>query len=263
VSTPPLLPLTGRATLPHGTMKGATHHEDTMDELDVTLPTPTRAQPATLKILEFARHYLECGNQVEAARRAGFQGTDAALKQTAQRLLARDDVGLYVAKHLTALISPEEVGSILSEIARASIEHFIKIQADGSIEWDFSTPQAQSNLRIIKSIKQTAHGLHVTIHDPLPALALIAKYTRLDDAKTTQRRAVEALLAQLPAETRAFVREHIEREASADVIEGETPAAVPDDLDLSFLRPGVLPVDVRGEDEVDAEADGWEGDPDE
>ena len=229
-----------------------------MDHLDVSLPTPVAQQPATLKILQFAKHYLECGNQVEAARRAGYQGTDTTLQGIAKRLLERDDVGLYVAKHLTTLISPEEVGSILSEFARGSIEHFIKIQDDGSFVWDFSTPQAQSNLRLIKSIKPTKYGLQLTLHDPLPALALIAKYSRLEDAKTMQRRAVEAFLAQLPAETRAFVQAHIEQEQSGDVIEGETLAEVPDDMDLSFLRPGVMPVDDRDLDEVNDELESEE-----
>ena len=223
------------------------------DDLDVMLPAPASAQPSTLKILKFAHAYLETGNGTESARRAGYQGSDINLARLARKLLERDDVGMYVARHLASLISPEEVGSILSEIARGSIEHFLQINDDGSISWDFSTPQAQSNLRLIKSIKQTAHGLHVTIHDPLPALALIAKYTSPVDSRTMQRQSVERFLAQLPPETRNYVRDQVAN-ADVPVIEGK-PVIIPEDLDLSFLNPGVLPVDDRPDVEVDAEDD--------
>src|SRR5262245_9627175 len=94
---------------------------------DETLPIPAAQLPTTLKTLKFAQYYLELGDPLEAARRAGFKAaSDTALRQVAQRLLDRDDVGLYVGQHLKALISPEEAGSILSDIARSDIGVFMK-----------------------------------------------------------------------------------------------------------------------------------------
>lgn len=210
--------------------------------------------PTTIKTLKFAQYYLELGNAQEAARRAGFSApTDAALANLGHRLLQRDDVGLYIAKHLKALLSPEEAGSILSDIARSDISVFMKFLPDGTFVWDFTTPQAQASMHLIRSIKQTKHGMEVQFYDKLQALALIAKYTRLEDPKSMQRRAVEALLAQLPPDQRARVREELTREHSPDVIEGECPAPfVGPDVDLSFLRAGTaVPGDV-------APADGFE-----
>lgn len=213
------------------------------------LPVVAEA-PATIKTLKFAQYYLELGNAVEAARRAGFTApSDAALAAVGHRLLQRDDVGLYIAKHLKALLSPEEAGSILSDIARSDISVFMKFSEDGSWAWDFTTPEAQANMHLIQSIKQTRNGLEVKFWDKIQALALIAKYTRLEDPKSMQRRAVEALLAQLPPEQRARVREELTREHSPDVIEGERPVSfVEPGEDLSFLRAGtVVPDDPEEE----------------
>lgn len=208
---------------------------------DETLPIPAERLPTTVKTLKFAQYYLETGSPLEAARRAGFKASsEAALSLLGNRLLEREDVSLYVVQHLKALISSEEAGSILSDIARGDISVFMKFKPEGGWDWDFSTPQAQANMHLIRAIKATKHGYEIQFYDKLQALALIAKYTGLDDPKSASRRAVERLLVQLSPEQRAQVREELLREPSADLIEGERGTLVDSDEDLSFLRAGAF-----------------------
>lgn len=213
--------------------------DDTTERAPLPVPAPPQHQPATVKQLHFARYYLETGNGIESARRAGYKGSDGALRNIADGLLERDDVGLYIGKHLEALMSPEEAGSILSDIARGDIGHFLAIdpEAPQGIRIDLSSPEAQSHRHLIRSIKTTRFGVEIQLYDKLTALALIARYTQLENPTSMRRRAVESLISRLSPEERVQVREDLMREWSTDVIEGETPAVVDlTDDDLSFLE---------------------------
>lgn len=184
--------------------------------------------PTTMKQIHFAKAYVECGDVLEAARRAGYRGNDYSLRVIGTRLLNQEDVRGLIRRHLKSVITPEEVASIISDIARGSVEHFlardehgnIKTNEEGQIQFDFSTLEAQTNFHLIKSIKNTRYGPSIELHDKLAALALIAKIVKVEDQKAMARRMMESVLDALPPELRGKVISHMNREVSNDVIEG-------------------------------------------
>ncbi len=61
----------------------------------------------------------------------------------------------------TLAMSAEEAMARMSDFARASFEHFIRLTEDGGFVIDLSTPRALSKIHMIKKIKQkktTYHG---------------------------------------------------------------------------------------------------------
>lgn len=79
----------------------------------------------------FADKYLEgrCRNGAEAARQAGY--SEKAAKETACRLLKEPDVREYIDEKLAeARLSANEVLSLLSDQANASLEDFVDIGLD-------------------------------------------------------------------------------------------------------------------------------------
>lgn len=178
----------------------------------------------TLMRLKFAEAYLETGNAREAARRAGYQGSDKALDGVASRLLKRDDVSNLLVEHLRKLMSPDEAQSILADIARSSIANFVTIDPEtGQITgYDFASERAQANMHTIKSLKMGKHGPEIQLYDKIGSLALVMKSVVSDDPTKRQRRTVEAFLSILPE----GVREQVLRAISdgGDAIEGERVA---------------------------------------
>lgn len=187
---------------------------------------PAGETRTTLMRLKFAEFYLETGNAREAARRAGYQGTDRALDGVASRLLKREDVGNLLTQHLRKLLAPEEAHSILADIARSSIADFVKIDSEtGQITgFDFASERAQAKLHTIKKLKFTKMGPEIELYDKLSAVAIVVKNARDDDPTKANRRAVEAFLNMLPETVREQVLRSIAD--SDDVIEGEASEPV-------------------------------------
>ena len=82
--------------------------------------------PTTMRQIHFAKAYVECGDILEAARRAGYHGTDYSLRVIGNKLLNQEDVRGLIRRHLKSVITPEEVASIISDIARGSVEHLLR-----------------------------------------------------------------------------------------------------------------------------------------
>jgi hypothetical protein len=208
------------------------------------LPTSAEAalQFQSLRVLRFAEEYVRCGNMQEAARRAGFTGSEPQLRRCAQRLLAREDVGNYVVAHLRSIVSPAEAGAILSSIIRGSMGFFIDITEEGTPVLNLNKPEAQANLHLIKRLKPTKLGFEIELCDKMPALALYAKYAPPLDQRAMQRRAVEELLQALPPKLRDEAREALCQDHGANLQVSEGPdggdmASAAAEVDLSWLRP--------------------------
>ncbi len=156
-----------------------------------------RAKGLSFRHQAFINAYFQCN----------MNATDAylAIKPTASRtvagsvggeLMKRPEIRGEIERRISEnIMSPSEVLTRLSDIARASEFEFVRIDEDGRQFFDFNNPKAKEKFHIIKKIKQTQatvrHGraenatetttvwTEVELHDSLEALDKIARYHHL------------------------------------------------------------------------------------
>lgn len=126
------------------------------------------------------------GNGTEAARKAGFTGTDESLWTTASRLLRRAKVQVEIRRRLGKHIaSSEEVLETLTKHARADLTDVLTPTGEFSFK-------AARNKRILKKLKvktryekdadgnlQPVVEHEFEIHDPQAALDKLGKFHKL------------------------------------------------------------------------------------
>lgn len=206
--------------------------EEVVEPESVEPPDPDAAEfaPTSLMRLKFCEHYVRTGNARESARLAGYRGRDATLDAVARRLLKREDVGALLAEHLRKLLSPEEANSVLADIARSSIGHFVTFnKKTGQIRgFNFATEQAQAHLHTIKKLKVRTDGsVEIELYDKLGAISLALRSARGGDPADEKRRAVEAFFKMLPPAVRDRVLQLISEGFTEPVIDGDNPPVDP------------------------------------
>lgn len=144
------------------------------------------------KMRVFAIEYLACWNAAEAARRAGYR--DAY--HTGSRLLRNPHIFAFIEEAIKLRqMGADEVLGRLSDQARGSLRPFVRISADGHVEFDFSTQEAIDNLHLVKSVRtkrkrlvagrgeETEEWEHewveVELYNSQAALELIGKHHKL------------------------------------------------------------------------------------
>lgn len=140
---------------------------------------------------KFADEFLICGNQSEAARRAGIGGKTPGV--SANRLLKRPDIQQYLALRGEEVVKErdkeaEELGTQvireLQDMAFANIGDFIRIDDNGRPVIDFSTATPEQ-LKAIASVKSKVsrrydkEGAHIGT-DEETAFSLADKYRGLE-----------------------------------------------------------------------------------
>jgi len=142
-----------------------------------------------LKRQKFIDAYLSeaNGNATEAARIAGY----ADPMREGYRIKNAPEVKAEIARLLAEnTLAAAEVLSRLSDQARGTLTHFLKITGD-EVTIDLSTEGAKANLHLLKKAKTkrrtggTAEApweeveTELELHDPQSALALLARYWKL------------------------------------------------------------------------------------
>jgi phage terminase small subunit len=135
----------------------------------------------------FVEAYLKTFNATQAALDAGYSPKTA--RSQGARLLTFVDIAAEIKKRLDEMVmSADEVLRLLSRQANASHKSWVKVDKDGRIYFDFSDPEAQENLDLIKKIKtKTRHEregkkdfevewVEVELYDSQRALELIGKH---------------------------------------------------------------------------------------
>lgn len=152
-----------------------------------------QSKPPTKKQRVFIEEYLRCWNASEAARRAGYKTKANVI---GAELIALPSIKAVVEKRIDEMkMDTDEVLSRLASYARGSLEPFIRINDDGTTDFDFSHPDAKKNIHLIKKIKTKRKILvegkgdeaeswehewvEVELHDPVHCLELIGKHKRL------------------------------------------------------------------------------------
>ena len=123
----------------------------------------------------FIDAYLECFNATEAARRAGYRGNNVTLGAVGYENLNKPQIALHIKKRLSeSAMSADEALSRLAEMARSDMGDFISYDSDTGdfiIDWQ----AARGRTHLIKSIKHTAHGIAIELHDSQSAIDKILK----------------------------------------------------------------------------------------
>jgi len=142
----------------------------------------------TYKQALFVASYLgdAKGNATEAARAAGYAWPD----KLGPRLVGKSSVRAAIAAKLDeAGMASSEILARLSEIARADIGRFLRIEPDGQVSLDLAKLKKAGRTRIIKKIKSTR------------------RTTKTRDAESVEERVdVELYDAQTALDTLAKVR---------------------------------------------------------
>ena len=142
----------------------------------------------------FVDMYFRCNmNATEAYSRIHPDAQRDTCRAKASDLVTKDNIQAAINDHLTKqAMSKDEVLSRLSAIARASEFPFIRITDEGFCYFDFSDPESEQYLFLIKKIKTkrtrrvVGHGenaedwedewVEVELHDAQQALNTLAKY---------------------------------------------------------------------------------------
>lgn len=159
-------------------------------------------RPLTTKQRLFVEFYLADPNGTQAAKKAGYKGTDNALGVMAKKLLSNAKILALVSKRVTdAVMSADEVLRRLSEHASASLADVLT--EDGV--FNLATAKANGKDHLLKKLKVrydkegTTHEYE--IHDPQAALVHLGRYHKLFTDKTEHSGEVEvATRVILPTE---------------------------------------------------------------
>jgi len=118
----------------------------------------------------FIEGYLECWNGTKAARQAGY----AHPSVQASRLLRNIKVQEAIDERLTEkCMSADEVLMRLADMGRGDIRDFVLVREDGS--WTIDWESARGQTHLIKSVRDTKHGLVFEIYDAQAALEKIGR----------------------------------------------------------------------------------------
>ncbi len=155
---------------------------------------PPKVKALTDKEVAFCREYVIDWNATRAAIDSGYSKRSA--KEIGYENLTKPHIKASIESLLKEkVMDRDEVLARLADHARGSHYHFIRVDADGFIYFDFSDPEAQKHLHLIKKIKtkrnRLIHGkgedaqewegewVEVELHDPQKALELIGKHYSL------------------------------------------------------------------------------------
>lgn len=119
----------------------------------------------------FVEHYVRTWNATEAARLAGYTGSDPSLGVTGHRLLKNANVKAALDQRLTELtMSPAEILTRLTEQARADMGDFL---TDGAL--DLEKAKQRGKLHLVKTYRVTRAGLSIELYDAQAALVHLGR----------------------------------------------------------------------------------------
>lgn len=123
----------------------------------------------------FVEEYLQCWNATEAARRVGYKHPNVQ----GPRLLVNDSIRAVIEARLREkAMAADEVLYRLGEMARADPAEFLVVTEGGGIRLSADAFRS-GRTWLIKSLKETKEGYHLTMHDAQAALQLIGRHYAL------------------------------------------------------------------------------------
>jgi len=129
------------------------------------------------KRLKFIDEYLKSFNATEAARQAGYRGTDNTLAVIGYENLRIPQILDIISKRLNeSAMSADEVLKNIAELARSDKDALSFLDSEGQVDWN----KAKKYSHLIKSVKFDKTGnVKIELYDRTKMLELIAKYHNL------------------------------------------------------------------------------------
>jgi len=142
---------------------------------------PSNGNGLTVKQKAFVSHYIETLNATEAARRAGYRGSDNVLSVTGYDNLRKPKIREAIDQVLEErLMSPLEVLTRLSQIVEGDIG---SLMTDGP-PYHLDMRKIKANGHLVSSLKRDLTGrVNVQMHNKLRAIELMGKYHDLFSEK--------------------------------------------------------------------------------
>lgn len=127
----------------------------------------------TPKQRAFLERYLVSWNASDAAREAGYSQP----KQQGSRLLTKVDIQAAIRERLNEMTMPaNEVLARLTAHAQGDLSAFLTQQSGGKIEVDLAKAEREGKMHLLKSYRETAHGISIELHNPQNALELLGRH---------------------------------------------------------------------------------------
>ena len=129
----------------------------------------------------FIDHYLAGESAVRAAELAGYTGEYASLRVSGSRLLTSANIKQAIAERLRDSAMPaQEVLARLSQIARGSMDDFVKFDANGNPTVDLQQAKERGALPLVKRISVTKAGkVSLELYSAFDALTQLARHYSL------------------------------------------------------------------------------------
>lgn len=162
-----------------------------------TKPKKKREKKTRITDRVILDEYINNGmNGVQAWMATHPRSSYAAAAVSVSKWLKKANIQEEIRERLKEkAMSADEVLARVSDHARGNHQHFIRINSDGFVEFDFSHPDAQNHLHLIKKIKTKRtrrlegrgknaepwedEWIEVELHDPQRALELLGKHHKL------------------------------------------------------------------------------------
>lgn len=134
----------------------------------------------TAKQRAFIEAYAQCGNGVEAARRADYKGDDARLLFIAAENLRKPKIAEAIRARLgEQVMAADEVLARLSDLARGDMADFITV-TDGEPVLDLAKAAQRGKLHLIKRTWQgSSGGWQIELYDAQRALVELGRHHKL------------------------------------------------------------------------------------
>jgi phage terminase small subunit len=129
----------------------------------------------------FVEHYLACWNATEAARRAGYDGTEGSLRSIGSENLTKPNIEKEIAVRIAEkAMTANEVLVSVGGLARFDVSPFIRFNGRSKTPYvDVKALIAAGYGYAIKSVVKTKFGTNIEFYDRFAALQLIGKHFKL------------------------------------------------------------------------------------
>jgi phage terminase small subunit len=153
------------------------------ETISETIAPPELLTGLTGKQLAFIEHYLQCGNATEAARRAGYEGSDNSLAVIGHKNLRKPKIAQLIQRRFDAVaMASQEVVLRLSQQARGSMGDFVEVHSYGGRPYmTLEKAEKLGVMHLVKKMTQDGSTFSIELYDSQKALVQIAKLLGLFD----------------------------------------------------------------------------------
>lgn len=140
---------------------------------------PAKEPYLTGKQKLFAIHYVNTLNATEAARLAGYKGTEGGLAVVGSKNIRNAKIRAKIDELMESMtITKDEVLRRLTEQATADLGEFLILYPDGT--FGFNLKRIKQAGHLVKKIKMVPGGrVEVEFHDPQAALLALGRHYKL------------------------------------------------------------------------------------